>query len=157
MVWCVGLCIVAPSIHLSSCKFSHHHELTEEIVLFSFLLFFNLWSSWNFILSSRTRNMERHKVGCVLQMVVLSILPHAEFGPNGHREGTPHFTFWVDDRVNRNKSQRSLNVCYYLTSTASHSISWLKCWNVQISLIGSPSMIFHVCCWVIIQIVQIFY
>ena len=32
------------------------------------------------------------KVGCVFPMVVVSILPHAEFGPNDHREDAPHFT-----------------------------------------------------------------
>ena len=32
-----------------------------------------------------------NKVGCILPMVVGSILPHAEFGPNHHREDAPHF------------------------------------------------------------------
>ena len=32
------------------------------------------------------------KVGCVFPMVVVSILPHAEFGPNDHREDAPHFS-----------------------------------------------------------------
>ena len=31
------------------------------------------------------------KVKCVLPMVVDSMLPHAEFGPNDHREDAPHF------------------------------------------------------------------
>ena len=31
------------------------------------------------------------KVGCVVVMVVVSILPHAEFGPNDHRQDAPHF------------------------------------------------------------------
>ena len=30
-------------------------------------------------------------MGCVFPMVVVSKLPHAEFGPNDHREDTPHF------------------------------------------------------------------
>jgi len=29
------------------------------------------------------------KVGCVVRMVVDSILPRAEFGPNDHRKDTP--------------------------------------------------------------------
>ena len=29
------------------------------------------------------------KVGCVVVMVVVSILPHAEFGPNDHRQDAP--------------------------------------------------------------------
>ena len=31
------------------------------------------------------------KVGCVFAMVVVSILPYAEFGRNDHREDAPHF------------------------------------------------------------------
>ena len=33
------------------------------------------------------------KVGCVFLTGVVSMLPHAEFGPNDHRENAPHFTF----------------------------------------------------------------
>ena len=32
------------------------------------------------------------KVGCVFPINVLSILPHAKFGRNDHREDEPHFT-----------------------------------------------------------------
>ena len=31
------------------------------------------------------------KVGCVFPMVVVSLLPHAEFGPNDHLEDATHF------------------------------------------------------------------
>ena len=31
------------------------------------------------------------KVGCVFPMVVVSLLLHAEFGPNDHRKDAPHF------------------------------------------------------------------
>ena len=31
------------------------------------------------------------KLGCVFPMVIVSILPHAEFGWNGHQERAPHF------------------------------------------------------------------
>ena len=33
------------------------------------------------------------KVGFVFAMVVISILPHVEFGPNDHRKDVPHFSF----------------------------------------------------------------
>ena len=33
----------------------------------------------------------KYKVERVFPMVVVSILPHAEFGPNDHREDAPHF------------------------------------------------------------------
>ena len=36
-----------------------------------------------------------YKVGCVFPMVIFSILPHAEFGPNDYQEDTPHFS-WHD-------------------------------------------------------------
>lgn len=32
-----------------------------------------------------------NKVGCVFAMVIVSILPHAEFGPNKHQEDGPYF------------------------------------------------------------------
>ena len=32
-----------------------------------------------------------YKVGYVFQMVVVSILPNVEFGPNDNREDAPHF------------------------------------------------------------------
>ena len=35
--------------------------------------------------------MSHSKVGCVFAMVVVSILPHAKFGRNDHREDAPHF------------------------------------------------------------------
>ena len=33
------------------------------------------------------------KVGCVSPMVVVSIVPHAEFGPNDHMEDAPYFIY----------------------------------------------------------------
>ena len=38
-------------------------------------------------------------VGCVFQMVVLSIVPYVEFGGNDHREGAPSFQHfcWIYD------------------------------------------------------------
>ena len=33
------------------------------------------------------------KLGCASPKVVDSIVPHAEFGPNGHREDAPDFIF----------------------------------------------------------------
>ena len=35
---------------------------------------------------------ENNKVGYVFQMAVFSILPQAEFEPNGHWKDTPHFS-----------------------------------------------------------------
>jgi len=35
------------------------------------------------------------KVEFVVPMIVVSILPHAEFGPNDHREDAPHFSIRV--------------------------------------------------------------
>ena len=47
-----------------------------------------------------------NKVGCVF-MIIISLMLHAEFGPNSHREDTSHFTF---------KSCRSVNL------TSDHTI-----------------------------------
>ena len=33
------------------------------------------------------------KMGCVFTMVVVSILPHVEFGPNDHREEAPSLLY----------------------------------------------------------------
>ena len=33
----------------------------------------------------------QNKVGCVLTMVTVALLLHAEFGPNDHRKDAPHF------------------------------------------------------------------
>ena len=33
------------------------------------------------------------KVGCVIPMIVVSILPHAEYGSNDYQEDAPHFIF----------------------------------------------------------------
>ena len=40
----------------------------------------------------RVKLLQDIKVGCVFPMVVVSILPHAEFGQNDHREDAPHFS-----------------------------------------------------------------
>ena len=34
-----------------------------------------------------------NKVGCVFQMVVVSILTHVVFGPNDHLDDAPYFTY----------------------------------------------------------------
>ena len=41
------------------------------------------------------------KVGCVFPMFVDPILPHAEFGPNGHQEDAPHFIFLINISYSR--------------------------------------------------------
>ena len=40
-----------------------------------------------------TKNVKRNinKVGCVFPMVIIPILPQAEFGPDDHREDALHF------------------------------------------------------------------
>ena len=47
------------------------------------------------LLSSIKTNIDQGisaKVGCPFPVVLVSILPHAEFGPDDHREDAPHFT-----------------------------------------------------------------
>jgi len=51
--------------------------------------------SIQYIYSDSTRfvSVLVNKVECVFPIVVVSILPHAEFGPIDHHEHAPHFTF----------------------------------------------------------------
>ena len=46
------------------------------------------------ITSSFKPSCQHHKVGC-LPLVIVSILRHAEFGPNDHREDVPHFIYRI--------------------------------------------------------------
>ena len=41
---------------------------------------------------SHVSNLIKKYRGCVFPMVVISLLPHGEFGRNDHREDAPHFT-----------------------------------------------------------------
>ena len=43
---------------------------------------------WSFF---QQNTLQISKVGCVFLMVVVSLLPNAEFGRNDHREDAPHF------------------------------------------------------------------
>ena len=43
--------------------------------------------------SARTVPKAISKVGFVFPMVIVSILPHEEFGPNDHRKDAPHVTY----------------------------------------------------------------
>ena len=58
-------------------------ELKKVIVLIQILPVQVIWMmrTWG----------HRNKVGCVFPMIAVSILPHAEFGLNGHWEDAPHF------------------------------------------------------------------
>ena len=46
----------------------------------------------------------KYKLGCVVRMVVDSILPHADFGPNDHRDDALHFIPYIYFRFGQNKS-----------------------------------------------------
>ena len=70
----------------------------------SFLVVF-YWSKMDFGLSSHVG-----KVGCVIPMVVISILPHVNFGLNDHRKDTPHFTV-LKDSENHLGSLWKMNQC----------------------------------------------
>ena len=60
------------------------HKRFRNIIIFS--------TDWNY------------KVGCVFAMVVVSILPHAEFGRNDqHREEAPHFSLFSLKNQRKNK------------------------------------------------------
>ena len=60
---------------------------------FSLYYVFKMKKSQNVKDFVKIEGRERGKVECVFPMVVVSILPHAEFGPNDHWEDTSHFIF----------------------------------------------------------------
>ena len=86
-------------------------------------------------------NMNNHylyiKVGCVFAMVIVSILPHAEFRRNDHREDAPHFNF-----VNLPKSD---------VRRIDFSLSTLtcKCFNLQSVSFSTIRSFLSVLFWVI--------
>ena len=59
------------------------------------------------------QNKKVCKVGCVFPMVVVSILPHAKFGPRDHREHAPHFTslsFQYKSMLNRRSDRLFIEI-----------------------------------------------
>ena len=52
------------------------------------------------------------KVECVFEMVIVSILPYAKFGPNDHRKDTPRFIDWPQGIYIEPRPYRSLNCCH---------------------------------------------
>ena len=68
-------------IHVQSQKLKRHFRWIKVAVTSSESILYNCVDTF--------RNSI--KVGYVFQMVIVSILPHAEFGPNDDREDAPHF------------------------------------------------------------------
>ena len=50
--------------------------------------YWGLFGTFNGRNSVKMKKIERSKEGCVFPLVAVSILPHAEFGPSGHRGDT---------------------------------------------------------------------
>ena len=69
------------------------------------LVWYKVYKEASIIITAHhSRLIKLIKVGCVFPMVINSILPRAEFGPNGHRKDAPLFScrkmtsieyFWV--------------------------------------------------------------
>ena len=69
-----------------------------------------------------------HKLGCVVRMVVDSILPHAECGPNDHRKDAPPFSLG-DILVGRSMSpwdEERLSNGLYLAELEVSFVVWIK-------------------------------
>ena len=91
------------SLHLRRSCFVH--ELLSRIVLVWFLciFFFNFLAHFIKIFDDLSpllyvfksfipqKLLFMNKVECAFPVVVVCLLPHAEFGRNDHREDTPHF------------------------------------------------------------------
>ena len=52
-----------------------------------------IWVKIEFFLDAKILLSKTSKLECVVRMAVDSILPHAEFGPNGLRKKAPSFLF----------------------------------------------------------------
>ena len=55
-------------------------------------------------------SLELYKLGCVVRMVVDSILPHAECGPNDHRKDAPPFMFLVQQNATKKVAKDTVTV-----------------------------------------------
>ena len=66
-----------------------------------FLRYWPLGCVW----SPLVDGLKGSKVGCVFPLVVVSILPHADFGRNDHREDAPHFNWrsWKKRHIRKDK------------------------------------------------------
>ena len=73
-------------------------------------------------------------MGCVFLMVLVSLLPHAAFGPNDYRERAPHFI--VDSTSNISEFTRMLTRIPEKYHQFNHSllIKFEKSWMFQINL-----------------------
>ena len=68
--------------------------------------FFNLFAITSFLISIITL-LQSIKLGCVVKMVVDSILPHTENGSNDHRKDAPPFSSHNDIFENHKSSRRN--------------------------------------------------
>ena len=58
----------------------------------------------------KVSNRVRSKVGCVFPMVVVSLLPHAEFRRNDHRQVVPRFTSWDFEKKKKDSKISELSL-----------------------------------------------
>ena len=87
----VGRAISSKEISFSIIlKFELHDSVSKSI--FKVLSMFRSMSVPVFELKLVSIQVDyRYKLGCVVRMVIDSILPHAESGPNDHRKDAPPF------------------------------------------------------------------
>ena len=79
------LCVSHPP---SSCTRRYNYSFQLKVQFLVLKIHLNIKS---YILCHFCAN----KVGCVFPIVVVSILPHTDFGQNGHSEDTPHFIIFT--------------------------------------------------------------
>ena len=74
-------------------------KLFDDKTFYDYKLCANFVDSQNQVLLDHQRHFRskfiKFKVGCIFPMVVVSLLPHVEFGLNDYREDAPHFTFEI--------------------------------------------------------------
>ena len=72
---------------------------SATLSVWSFLMIWYTWlisliyeiNEFQYRRSNYNIESRSYKVGCVFPMVVVSMLPHADFGPNDHRDDALHF------------------------------------------------------------------
>ena len=117
------------SLEVQTCNHDSKGKFKFQVTLqhFEFSWLFRSWKVGRFRLCPLGKE-ER-----VFQMVIVSVLPHAECGPNDHREGAPHFIkieLWkVLFRVEAGWSYWASNGSLYWNKTGSRRRWTRRGWN----------------------------
>ena len=83
------------------------------------------------MISSRATKDEIGKVGCLFPMLMASIRPHAEFGPNDHQEDALHFIRLAGVGISKSVRQQT-----FLLIHKAHKIRFFVAWELKLHILG---------------------